>query len=197
MYASSQRPTPWRPSSYRAARSTPTAFGRGRDGDRTRVAYPDPAARSATERTLHWVNATGFLLLLESGLSCSCPAVGARRPRPLIRTFTLGRIGWISASHTRRVLGDRRGLLRTAREIETFQPSRFNVGQKVNRVLNARSPCCSWAAGCCSSSASAIRASVCEHGRPPRRAPCTPRWGFRRHLYLAVIHPATRHSLAG
>jgi len=35
------------------------------------------------------------------------------------------------------LLGDRRGLLRTARDLERLEPSRLNVGQKINALLTA------------------------------------------------------------
>ena len=35
------------------------------------------------------------------------------------------------------LFGDKRGLLRTARELERFDHDRLNVGQKVNAILMA------------------------------------------------------------
>jgi len=94
---------------------------------------------SRTERTLHWVNATGFLLLLATGLILYLPRLSTVvGRRPLIKDIHLwGGIGWISALAIVIVLGDRRGLLRTARDLEVLKPSRLNVGQKVNALLNA------------------------------------------------------------
>ena len=155
---------------------------------------------SRTERTLHWVNATGFLLLLATGLILFLPRLSVLvGRRPLIKDIHFwGGVGWISALLLVAVLGDRRGLLRTAREIETFQPSRFNVGQKVNAILTAAFAILFLASGL-----------LLWLGERDTRF----RWASTvtlhdgllyvslfllvGHLYLAVIHPATRHSLRG
>src|SRR5579862_6214292 len=94
---------------------------------------------SKTERTLHWVNAAGFLLLLATGLILYLPRLSVLvARRPLIKDIHFwGGVGWIAALALVVLLGDRRGLLRTARELEVLRPSRFNVGQKVNAILNA------------------------------------------------------------
>src|SRR5262249_53496684 len=94
---------------------------------------------SRTERTLHWVNAAGFLTLAATGLILWLPALSvAVGRRPLIKDihFWTG-IAWISALVLVALLGDRRGLLRTARELERLDDGRFNPGQKVNAILNA------------------------------------------------------------
>jgi formate dehydrogenase subunit gamma len=155
---------------------------------------------SRTERTLHWVNATGFLLLLATGLILYLPRLSVLvGRRPLIKDVHFwGGLGWISALALVAVLGDRRGLLRTAREVETLRPSRLNVGQKVNAVLTAAFTVLFLASGL-----------LLFFGERDTRF----RWAstvllhdgllyaslilVTGHLYLAVIHPATRHSLRG
>ena len=94
---------------------------------------------SKTERTLHWVNAAGFLLLLATGLVLYLPRLSILvGRRPLVKDVHYwGGIGWIAALALVALLGDRRGLLRTARDLERLTPSRFNVGQKVNALLTA------------------------------------------------------------
>src|SRR5262249_58965804 len=72
--------------------------------------------------------------------------------RPLIKDVHFwGGIGWVSALALVAVLGDRRGLLRTTRELDLFAPEdvnwlrrrrpneqdRFNAGQKLNAALPA------------------------------------------------------------
>jgi formate dehydrogenase subunit gamma len=155
---------------------------------------------SRTERTLHWVNATGFLLLLASGLILFLPRLSVLvGRRPVIKDIHFwGGVGWISALVLVAVLGDRRGLLRTAREIETFRPSRFNVGQKVNAVLNAAFTVLFLGSGLLlffgeRDTRFRFASTVVLHDGLMYAA-----LGLLvGHLYLAVIHPATRHSLRG
>ena len=54
---------------------------------------------SRTERTLHWVNATGFLLLLATGLILYLPRLSVLvGRRPLIKDIHFwGGVGWVSA----------------------------------------------------------------------------------------------------
>jgi formate dehydrogenase subunit gamma len=155
---------------------------------------------SRTERTLHWVNATGFFLLLATGLVLYLPRLSVLvGRRPLMKEIHFwGGIGWISALVLVALLGDRRGLLRTARDLERLEPSRFNVGQKVNAILTAAFAILFLASGL-----------LLWLGERDTRF----RWASTvtlhdgllyvslfllvGHLYLAVIHPATRHSLRG
>jgi cytochrome b subunit of formate dehydrogenase len=69
---------------------------------------------SRTERTLHWVNAAGFFLLLVTGLILYLPRLSILvGRRPTVKDIHYwGGIGWISALVLVAVLGDRRGLLR-------------------------------------------------------------------------------------
>lgn len=155
---------------------------------------------SKTERTLHWVNATGFLFLLATGLTLYLPRLSVLvGRRPLMKDLHFwGGIGWVSALALVMVLGDSRGLLRTARELETLQPSRFNVGQKVNAILNAAFVILFLVSGLLlwigeRDTVFRFGSTVLLHD-----------WLLYvalglllGHLYLAVIHPATRHSLRG
>src|SRR5436305_10632265 len=78
-----------------------------------------------TERTLHWVNAAGFLLLLATGLILYLPRLSILvGRRPLVKDIHFwGGTGWISALVLVAMLGDRRGVLRTARDLERLTPS--------------------------------------------------------------------------
>jgi formate dehydrogenase subunit gamma len=155
---------------------------------------------SRTERTLHWVNATGFLLLLATGLILYLPRLSVLvGRRPLIKDVHFwGGVGWISALALVAVLGDRRGLLRTAREVETLRPSRLNVGQKVNAVLTAAFTVLFLASG--------LLLFFGERDTRFRFASTllVHDWLmyvsfilFIGHLFLAVIYPKTRHALNG
>ena len=155
---------------------------------------------SRTERTLHWVNATGFLLLLATGLVLYLPRLSVLvGRRPLIKDVHLwGGIGWISALALVVVLGDRRGLLRPARDLERLQPSRFNVGQKVNAILTAAFAILFLASGLLlwfgeRDTRFRFASTVLLHDGLLYASLVL----LAGHLYLAVIHPATRHSLYG
>ena len=155
---------------------------------------------SRTERTLHWVNACGFLLLLATGLILYLPRLSVLvGRRPLIKDMHFwGGVGWVSALALVALLGDRRGLLRTARELERFEPSRFNVGQKVNAVLNAAFTVLFLASGLLlflgeRDTRFRFASTVLLHDGLMYVALVL----LAGHLYLAVIHPATRHALRG
>ena len=155
---------------------------------------------SRTERTLHWVNATGFLLLLATGLILYLPRLSILvGRRPLIKDIHLwGGIGWISSLAIVIVLGDRRGMLRTARDLERLQPSRFNVGQKVNALLSAAFAVLFLVSGLFlwfgeRDTRFRFASTVLLHDGLLYLSLIL----LVGHLYLAVIHPATRHSLRG
>jgi formate dehydrogenase subunit gamma len=155
---------------------------------------------SRTERTLHWVNAAGFLLLLATGLILYLPRLSVVvGRRPLIKDVHLwGGIGWISALAIVIVLGDRRGLLRTARDLEVLKPSRLNVGQKVNALLNAAFAVLFLVSGLLlwfgeRNTRFRFTSTVLLHDILMYAALTL----LVGHLYLALIHPATRHSLRG
>src|SRR5581483_5776377 len=98
-------------------------------------------------------NALGVFVLLGSGLVLYLPSLAiAVGRRPLIKDIhAWSGVGWVCSLVLVGLLGDRRGLLRTARELDAFsaedvnwlrrrRPSeqgRFNAGQKLNAVLNA------------------------------------------------------------
>ena len=169
---------------------------------------------SRTERVLHWVNAAGFFALLATGLILYLPSLSVlvgRRPLVKDLHFWSG-VGWIAALALVAVAGDRRGLLRTAREIETFnaddgrwllrrRPSpqgRLNAGQKLNATLTA--------AFALLFAVSGLLLWLGERDTRFRFAGTVVLHDgllyaslvlLVGHLYLAVIHPATRHALRG
>ena len=168
---------------------------------------------SRTERALHWVHAGAFLALLASGLVLYVPRLGelvARRP--LVKeAHLLTALAWLVALVLVVALGDRRGLRRTVRELDRFDgddrrwlrggkapQGRFNAGQKLNAALTAAFALLF-----------AVSGLLLWLGERDTR--------FRLdgtlvlhdglmylslglltgHLYLALIHPRTRHSLRG
>ena len=107
---------------------------------------------SRTERTLHWIHASAFFILLASGLCLYLPAlseaVGRRGLFKAIHVYTAA--GWLVALALIVLAGDRRGLRATWREVELFDagdrawlrdrspPSgRFNAGQKLFTAATA------------------------------------------------------------
>jgi formate dehydrogenase subunit gamma len=155
---------------------------------------------SRTERTLHWANAIGFLFLLGTGLILYLPRLSVLvGRRPLMKDLHFwGGIGWVSALVLVALLGDRRGLLRTARDLERLESSRLNVGQKVNAILNAAFVILFLASGLLlwlgeRDTTFRFASTVLLHDWLLYIATGL----LLGHLYLALIHPATRHSLRG
>ena len=167
---------------------------------------------SRTERTLHWVHAAAFLVLLGSGLCLYLPslaeAVGRRPLLKDIHVYTA--LAWIGALAIVVLAGDRRRLLTAAREIDTFDADdrawlrlrpapqgRFNAGQKINAIVTV---------------ALAVLFSVTgfflwygerNHAFRLQNALVVHDWLMYAsvflllgHLYLSLVHPATRHSLS-
>jgi formate dehydrogenase subunit gamma len=169
---------------------------------------------SRTERALHWANALGFLVLLGSGLVLYLPSLAvAVGRRPLVKDvhFWTG-IAWIAALAAIALLGDRRGLRRTAHELDRFDrddarwllgrrpapQSRFNAGQKVNASLTAAFTLLFLVSGLLlwlgeRDTRFRFASTVVLHDGLMYAALVL----LVGHLYLAVIHPATRHALRG
>ena len=167
-----------------------------------------------TERLLHWVHAAAFFVLLGSGLALYLPSLSqAISRRPLIKDIHIWTaVSWLGAILLVALLGNRRALARTVREIDRFDrddarflagdvrapQGRFNAGQKVNAILTA-----AFAA------LFAISGFLLWYGERDTRFRL-PGTVFLHdtlmylslillvgHLYLALIHPTTRHALRG
>jgi formate dehydrogenase subunit gamma len=166
-----------------------------------------------TERLLHWVHATGFLAMLATGLILYLPAlseiVARRNLVKNVHIFTA--VGWALAIALVVALGDRRRLAADWHEVESFDgddrrwlrgrpapQGRFNAGQKANVILTA---------------AFAVLFAVSgfflwlgerDHrflfdgtGTVHDTLMYVSIALLAGHLYLAVIHPKTRHALRG
>jgi formate dehydrogenase subunit gamma len=168
---------------------------------------------SRTERWLHWIHAAAFFVLLGSGLVLYAPSLSERvGRRPFVKdVHVYTAVAWLVAIALVSALGDRRGLRRTLAELDVFDADdrawlrridrpqgRFNAGQKLNAALSA-----SFAL------LFAVSGFLLWYGERDNR--------FRfastillhdglalvsivlvvGHLYLALIHPATRHALHG
>lgn len=169
---------------------------------------------TATERALHWIHAAAFLALLASGLLLYLPALSEMvGRRTLIRDlhFWTG-IGWAIAMTAALVLGDRRALRATARQIDRFDrddlrflkgrrhtpQGRFNAGQKVNAIVTAAFAVLLFASGLLlrlgeGDTRFRLGGTVFLHDALMYLSVAI----LAGHLYLALVNPSTRHSLRG
>jgi formate dehydrogenase subunit gamma len=166
-----------------------------------------------TERAVHWVHATAFLILLGSGLCLYLPSLAeAVSRRPLVKAIHIyTAVGWACALVLIVLAGDRRSLLRTAREIDRFDADdrawllrrdapqgRLNAGQKLNAVITAAFALLFVVTG-----------FLLWYGERDTRfrspnALLVHDWLmyvsfilFIGHLFLTIVYPKTRHSLSG
>ena len=178
------------------------------------AAEPRRLARySRTERAVHWVHAAAFTILLASGLALYVPSLAeAVGRRPLLKEIHLyTALAWPIALVLVVVLGDRRGLRTTVREVDRFdaddrewfldhsRPSgRLNAGQKLNVVVSA-----------VFALLFAVTGFFLWYGERDTRfrlpsALLVHDWLmyaslvlFLGHLWLALVKPSTRHSMSG
>jgi formate dehydrogenase subunit gamma len=167
---------------------------------------------SRMERLLHWVNALGFFALLATGLILYLPSLSilvARRQLIQSLHFWTG-VGWLAALAAVVVLGGRR-LLATARELDSFDgddlrwlrgrkapQGRFNAGQKVNAALTAAFTVLFGISGLLlwfgeEDTRFRFASTVVLHDGLMYVSLVL----LVGHLYLALVHPATRHALRG
>lgn len=167
-----------------------------------------------TERLLHWVHASAFFVLLGSGLVLYLPSLSAAvARRPLIKDvhFWTG-VSWAGAILLVSVLGNRRALLATIREIDLFDrddgrflagrtsapQGRFNAGQKVNAILTAAFAVLFFVSGMLlwygeQDTRFRLGGTVYLHDTLMYVSVVV----VAGHLYLALVHPVTRHALRG
>jgi formate dehydrogenase subunit gamma len=168
---------------------------------------------SRTERTLHWVHASAFLVLLGSGLVLYLPTLAAEvGRRPLVKdVHLLTALGWAVALVAVLVIGDRRGLRATARELDVFDADdrrwlrgrpapqgRFNAGQKLNAALTAAFAVLFAVSGVLlwlgeRDTRFRFDSTIVLHDVLTYVSVAL----LVGHLYLAVVHPTTRHALRG
>ena len=167
-----------------------------------------------TERSLHWVHAAAFFVLLGSGLVLYLPplstAVGRRPFVKDVHWWTA--VSWAGAMILVAVLGNRRAVLRAAREVDTFDADdrrflrgklkapqgRFNAGQKVNVILTAAFAVLFAVSGALlwlgeRDHAFRLAGTVFLHDALMYISLVV----LVGHLYLAVIYPRTRHAMRG
>jgi formate dehydrogenase subunit gamma len=154
-----------------------------------------------TERAVHWVHATAFLVLLGSGLCLYLPSLAELvSRRPLLKEIHLyTAASWAGALLLIFLLGDRRSLWRTAREVDRLDPNgRMNRGQQLNTIATAAFAILF-----------AVSGFLLWYGERDTRFRFASTllvhdWLmyvsfvlFLGHLYYALILPSTRHSLSG
>jgi formate dehydrogenase subunit gamma len=167
---------------------------------------------SRAERLLHWVNALGFFFLLATGLILYLPRLSMLvSRRQLIQSIHFwGGVGWLCALAAVILLGGRR-LLATARELDSFDrddlrwlrgrggpQGRFNAGQKINAILTAAFAVLFGVSGLLlwfgeQNTRYRFASTVILHDGLMYVSLAL----LVGHLYLALIHPATRHALRG
>ena len=167
---------------------------------------------SPVERLLHWVNAAGFLFLLVTGLILYVPRLSvlvARRQEVQYIHFW-GGVVWLGVLAAVVVLGGRR-MLATARELDSFDSDdlrwlrgrggpqgRFNAGQKINAIITAAFAILFGVSGLLlwfgeQDTRYRFASTVILHDG----LMYVSLFLLVGHLYLTLIHPATRHSLRG
>lgn len=168
---------------------------------------------SRTERALHWVHALAFLALLASGLVLYLPSLAELvGRRPLVKDFhLLTALAWALALVAVVGFGDRRSLRRTVRELDVFDQDdrrwlrgrpapqgRFNAGQKLNAALTAALAVLLTVSGALlwlgeRNTSFRFDSTIVMHDVATYVSIVL----LCGHLYLAVVHPATRHALRG
>jgi formate dehydrogenase subunit gamma len=168
---------------------------------------------SRTERAVHWVHAVAFMVLLATGLALYLPALSQLvGRRPLLKdAHVYTAVAWIVALVLVVVFGDRRRLRQTAHEVDVFDTNdvlwlqryptpqgRFNAGQKLNVAVSAAFAVLFTVSG------GLLWLGERDHSFQFASTILLHDWLtlislilFVGHLYLALIYPATRHSLRG
>ena len=173
-----------------------------------------------TERTLHWVHATAFFAMLATGLVLYLPVLAqVVSNRPLMKAMHLvAATAWLTALLLVAVLGNRRALGRTRRELERFDADDLRwlrgapcprgastPARRRTRSSRPRSRSCSSSPARCCGSASATRRCACRARSRCTTWPCTsPSARDGPHLHgLRRTHPpvagghAARHRARG
>jgi formate dehydrogenase subunit gamma len=182
---------------------------------------PRIARFTRTERAAHWLLASTFFVMLGSGLALYLPSLSNIVARPTAKAWHLWSAAALGIGLVALIaLGNRRSLGRTARDLErldgddlrwvsggpkrfvTGEPAppqgRFNAGQKLNAAITLGLMIVMTVTGLLlwygeQDTQFRLAGTVYVHD-----------WGawilillVAGHMYLAVLHPATRHALRG
>ena len=167
-----------------------------------------------TERALHWVHAISFFALLATGVALYVPELTAAfGSRAQLRDLHLAiAVAWIVALVAVVVLGDRRALRQTLRDLDVLDEDdrawglrnmdvpqgRFNAGQKRNAAITAAFAVLFIVSGLllwygARNNDFSLSGAVFLHDALTLFAIVL----VAGHLYLALLHPSTRHALRG
>ena len=167
-----------------------------------------------TERALHWVHAISFFALLATGIALYVPELTAAfGSRAQLRDLHLAiAVAWIVALVAVVVLGDRRALRATLRDLDVLDEDdrawglrrmhvpqgRFNAGQKRNAAITAAFAVLFLVSGLflwygARDNDFSLASAVLLHDALTLLAIVL----VAGHLYLALLHPSTRHALRG
>jgi formate dehydrogenase subunit gamma len=138
-----------------AAEAPGSGAASGGGGPATAPRRPDRVVRfGASERNLHTIHASAFVVMFATGLVLYVPALAqVFSSRPLMKgTHLTAAVAWLTALALVALLGDRRALRTTRRELERLDAGdllwlrsrgggvpqgRFNAGQKLHAVVQA------------------------------------------------------------
>jgi formate dehydrogenase subunit gamma len=168
---------------------------------------------TVTERALHWAHASGFFVMLATGLILYLPALSTWiSRRNLVKNVHLwAALAWAVALAAVVVVGNRRALRESWREAERIDrddrrwlrgrrapQGRFNAGQKLNILLTAALAVVFAVSGLF------LWLGERDHrflfsgtGTVHDAATLASVALVTGHLYLALVHPTTRHALHG
>jgi formate dehydrogenase subunit gamma len=178
-----------------------------------RAAGPRLPRFNRTERALHWTHASAFFALLATGLILYLPSLSTLiAHRQLVKNVHIWvAVAWVIAIAAILVAGDRRRLAADWHEIEAIDrddrrwlrgrrapQGRFNAGQKLNAILTlafallfALSGFFLWLGE------RDHRFIFAGTGTVHDLLTLFSVLLLVGHLYLALIHPSTRHALRG
>jgi formate dehydrogenase subunit gamma len=168
---------------------------------------------TVSERAVHWIHASVFFSLLATGAILYFPALSiAVGRRQVVKDLHLwSALAWVVAILVVVIVGDRSALRRTLRDVDRFDrddgrwlllrrapQGRFNAGQKLNVILTgvlslllAVSGLLLWLGE--QDTRFRLDGSIALHDA----ATLVSLFLLAGHLYLAVLHPSTRHALRG
>ncbi len=189
-------------------------------GSGSRMASPPDAtpcgpdrALHPTERALHWMHASAFFALLATGLILYLPALSTLvSRRNLVKNVHIWvAVAWAVALVVIFVVGNRRRLAEDWREIETIDrddrrwlrgrrapQGRFNAGQKINALLTVAFALLFALSGFFLWLGERDHRFIFAGTGTVHDVLTFLSVGLLvGHLYLALIHPSTRHALRG
>jgi formate dehydrogenase subunit gamma len=166
-----------------------------------------------TERLLHWTHATAFFTLLTTGLILYLPSLSiiVNRRQLVKNVHLVTALVWAIAIAVIIVAGNRKRLAQDWREIETIDgddrrwlrgrrvpQGRFNAGQKINTILTVAFALLFALSGFFLWLGERDHRFIFDGTGTVHDVLTYLSVGLLvGHLYLALIHPSTRHALRG